>query len=168
MGLALPTVSGVVKTAAHNGIQWNAALGVEAMKQAQGGAATVAHEGFSTDKASLLNLGKTVRKPATFQSDGQVRSRAQGVLDAQLRIQKNRGDGHAESEVVALECARFVEIIKSVTRNGAASFERLVIAQLKQLAVDGINLCLCEGNTCRQACQPYPYPPSQEKAHGLP
>ena len=80
-----------------------------------------------------------VRKGAARHAEAHVGIWTECMRQSQLGIKINRRDSHAQREVVAIEI-RAIQIIEGVSRDGGMTFERRVVAQMKKLALVGIDL----------------------------
>ncbi len=109
------------------------------MIDAEGNFPAVADERFALQKFPTANLVVAVRKPAARQPDGKIRVRAESMDKTEFGIQIHRRERHAQGDVRAQKI-RLVMVIKSVGGHRRVALERLVVAELDQVAADGVNL----------------------------
>src|ERR1035437_3920668 len=137
-------VSRIMRRAAQDKVQRYLVLRIEQMINARGNFPAVAVERFAFNPFPAANLVVTVRETAARRADGKIRVWPQPVNEAEFGIQINRRERHAQREVCPQKI-RLVMIIKRVARQRRAAFERLVVADLNQVAFDRINLRRSDG-----------------------
>ena len=128
-----------MRRAAQDKVQRYPVLRIEPMINARGNFPAVAVERFAFNPFPAANLVVAVRETAARRADGKIRVWPQPVDEAEFGIQINRRERHAQREVRPQKI-RLVVVIKRVARQRRAAFERLVVADLNQVAFDGINL----------------------------
>src|SRR5437588_459433 len=114
-------------------------IGIEQMVNAQRGLAAMAHERFVGLIPAPANLLITIREAAARHAHSYISMGAECAAHTQLRIQISRSDGQAQREV-GREKVWLVMIKVGVERERRVPLERGIITELKQVALNGINL----------------------------
>src|SRR5260221_11978199 len=99
----------------------------------------MAGERFDRNKFPGANLIVAVGKTAASDADCIICVRAKAVDKTQLGIQINRRERKTQREI-CLKKIRLIVIIKCVTGEWHVALKRLIIAELNQVARNGINL----------------------------
>ena len=131
--------SGIMRRAAEDQIQRNQVAGIEQMINAGRNFAAVAVERLVGIIFAAVDFVVTVRKTAAGQADGEVRVRPQPVDKAEFGIEIHRRDRQPQRQVRAQKI-RLVVIVKRVAGERRVALECLVVAELDQVALYGVNL----------------------------
>src|SRR6266403_2298808 len=99
------------------------------MVNTAGSGGAVAGEGFFRQILSLAHLLVAVGKTAAGEADAEIGLRAEGMGDAQLRVEIDGRDGKAQGEVGFNE-AGLIIIEKGIGGGGGAPLERHIVAKL--------------------------------------
>src|SRR5579859_2146752 len=100
---------------------------------------TVAVKRFAGIKRAAADFVIAVGKTAAGQAEAKIGIRPQAVDKTQFGIEVHRCERQSQGEVGAQKI-RLVVIIKGVTGKRRMAFERLIIAELNQVALDRVNL----------------------------
>ena len=119
-GVVVALEHGIMRRAAHNQVQRNFVGGIEQMIDAR------------RDFAATT-------KSAAREAKGEIRVGSETMDEAEFGIQIHRRERQPQREVRAQEI-RPVVVIKSVAGKRRVSLHRLVVAELDQVALDGVNL----------------------------
>ena len=132
-------ISGIMRRAAQDEVQRNQVAGIEQMIDARGDFPAVAFEGLAGIVCAAMDFIVTVGKAAAGQAEAKIRVRPQTMDKAEFGIQIHRRHGQPQRQVRAQEI-RLVMIIKRVAGERRMAFERLIVAELDQVALDRVNL----------------------------
>ena len=138
-GVVVALEHGIMRRAAHNQVQRNFVGGIEQMIDARRNFPAVAGEGFGLNEFAAADFIVAVGKSAARHAKGEIRVGSETMDEAEFGIQIHRRERQPQREVRAQEI-RPVVVIKSVAGKRRVSLHRLVVAELDQVALDGVNL----------------------------
>lgn len=138
-GVPGSAVRGVLQTPTQYAVQRDALPRVEAVIEAGGEFAAVAIEGFALQKPAGPHLGIAVREPSASEAQPQVGLRPHGMAHAHFAVEVGGGHGQTQRQVRTHELG-LVQIVEGINRQRSMPFERLVVAELQELPLDGVDL----------------------------
>ena len=132
-------ISGIMRRAAQDEVQRNQVAGIEQMIDACGDFAAVAVKRLAGIIGAAVDFVVAVGEPAARQADGQSPCSAPARGQSRIRNPDIPAPRQPQRQVRAQEI-RLVVIVKRVAGKWRVTFERLVVAELDQVALDRINL----------------------------